>query len=156
MASPSSSVDPCSLQGSLGSPVVISNGKTSLKKSDLTSHSKPQVDLVVNNNEEEIVQQRRRSHARLQRNKELAAKLLQRHVQVWLLKRQETMRVQEVQRLRGELRKAAVCVIEESYARYVKRRAIHSYLRELGNFETRLDELLRRCLICKQQMEVVQ
>ncbi|KUF84908.1 hypothetical protein AM587_10014037 [Phytophthora nicotianae] len=146
-----SSVDPCGLHGSL----VVPKGKTSPNKRDAITHLKPQVEVVVSNNEEDTKQQQRKSNVRQQRDRELAAMLLQRQVQVWLLRRQETLHAQEVQRLRGDLRKAAICVIEESYARYAKRRAIHNYLQEIGTFETRLDELLQRCVTRKRQIEEI-
>ncbi|KAG7386532.1 hypothetical protein PHYPSEUDO_015542 [Phytophthora pseudosyringae] len=137
--------------------------KTSPKKREPTANWKPQFAVVVNNNDEEggekgisTVRQRRGSSAFAERKRELAASLLQRQVQVWLLRRQEARRAQEVQRLRAELRKAAACVVEESYTRHVKRRAIHRYLHEIGKFESRLDVLLQGCIGRKHQLEKVQ
>ncbi|KAJ8574602.1 hypothetical protein ON010_g4609 [Phytophthora cinnamomi] len=145
-----------SLEGQSGSRVVSSKAKVSPKKREPTANSIPQ----EHNNNDECQEAKSnflaRNNTRAERKKELAALLLQRQVQVWLLRRQETQRLQEVQRLRKELYHAAASVIRESYSRYVKRRAIEKYLEEVEVFETQLNALLHGCLGRKRQKEEVQ
>ncbi|KAE8991516.1 hypothetical protein PF011_g17914 [Phytophthora fragariae] len=140
-------------------PRTVSKSKVSPKKCDPTATSLPQDDSTRSNNNEESQEDKNvrvYKDARVEREKELAALLLQRQVQVWLLRRQETLRIQEVQRLRKELRHAAASVIRESYRRYTKRRTIGKYLSEVGKFETQLSALLQGCIARKRQMEEVQ
>ncbi|KAL3669327.1 hypothetical protein V7S43_005704 [Phytophthora oleae] len=143
-------------------PAVAFKGKFSPKKLHPGLSSKPQLELVVDNNDEDEREKRmttlprRTSDVRLEKKQQLAAALLQHQVQLWLLRRQETLQAHEVAKLRGELRKAAVRVLEESYGRYVKRRAIRKYLHEFENLETKVDKLLQFCVIRKRQMEEVQ
>jgi hypothetical protein len=149
----------CSLARGVDTRIVAYKNKVSPKKLLQRSDLAPK-----NNNSEQQdgqvpgshLQLRRNSNARSERKRDLAALLLQRQAQVWLLRRQETMRLREVQRLREELRQAATSVISASYRRYVKRRAISRYLLEAGDFETRLDELLQSCVSRKRQMEEAQ
>ncbi|RLN54406.1 hypothetical protein BBJ28_00007788 [Nothophytophthora sp. Chile5] len=72
---------------------------------------------------------------------------------MWLLRRHETQRLREVERLRGALRTAATRVVTKNCVLYVKRRAIHDYLDHFTAFEARLDGLLGQVLIRKRRKE---
>ncbi|KAG1691944.1 hypothetical protein DVH05_026104 [Phytophthora capsici] len=143
--------------GALQSSAVVFKGRFSPKKLRIGA-SPPPFESVVDNNGEE-----KRSTTlalgmrgiRLEKNRQLAAALLQRQAQLWLLQRQETLRSEEVTTLHEELRKAAVRVIEESYGRYVKRRSISKYLQEIEESETKVGNLLQICIVRKRRMEEV-
>ncbi|GMF38119.1 unnamed protein product [Phytophthora fragariaefolia] len=139
------------------SRAVLSRSKKSPKKRYGPENSQSLGGIAPRNNNDECQEYNAGTTvSHVEREKNLAASLLQRQLQVWLLRRQETRRTQEVQRLRKELHHAAARVIRGSFRRYTQSLAIGKYLSELGHVETQLNALLKRCLARKHQMDEVQ
>ncbi|GMF36820.1 unnamed protein product [Phytophthora lilii] len=154
VANPAVIACPRGLQGESGCHAAVSKTKLSPKKRDSSQllPSEPRNNNNSEHKEERYVQ----SNAQAQKHRALAASLLQRQVQVWLFRRQEILRLGEVRRLREELNQAAASLIQTSYRRCVKRRAIIKYIDDAKNYETTLKALLNGCLCRKRQMEEVQ
>ncbi|RLN95652.1 hypothetical protein BBJ28_00007434 [Nothophytophthora sp. Chile5] len=128
--------------------------KTKPGKADLLFSPPPAV-KAVNNNDEQLEPQETKQQAseKMGPSRDLAAQILQRYGRMWLLRRHETQRLREVERLRGALRTAAIRVVTKSCVLYVKRRAIHDYLDHLTAFEARLDGLLGQVIVRKRRKE---